>query len=97
MQTLPADDVTVPRLTDIHITMTLTSHTGPTYYLWVSIETTGTPERRQKDRQTFVRMAASDWLLDLRCLLTSHSLAPCILLDTDHMTPDQMPPARRWD
>lgn len=47
-QTLPGDGVTVPRLTDVYVTVTLTADTGPTQYLWVTIETTGTP--RDTDR-----------------------------------------------
>lgn len=42
-QTFPGDGVTVPRLADVHVTITLTADTGPANYLWVTIETTGTP------------------------------------------------------
>lgn len=47
-QTLPCADVTVPRLTNVHVTVTVTAHTGAACYLWVTMETTGTPKGTER-------------------------------------------------
>lgn len=43
MHTFPSEGITVSCLADVCIPITLTADTGPTYYLWVTIETTSTP------------------------------------------------------
>lgn len=57
-QTFPGDGITVPRLTDVHVTMTLTPNTGSTHYLRIAIETTGTPADTDRHHS---RLAASNW------------------------------------
>lgn len=47
-QTLPGGGVTVPRLADVHVAVTLAADTGPAHYLWVTIETAGTPGDRDR-------------------------------------------------
>lgn len=47
-QALAGDDVTVSRLTCVHITVTITAHTGAIGCPWVTIETTRTPEGRER-------------------------------------------------
>lgn len=95
-QTLPSDCVTVSRLTDVHIAVTLTANTRPTDNLGVTKVTTATPKythiHRCYNKSTCPLRASS-----ILSVLTSHSWSLCILPDTGHMTHDQMPLVNRWD
>lgn len=42
-ETRPRDDITVPRLTHVHIAMALAADAGPTHFLRVPIEAAGAP------------------------------------------------------
>lgn len=50
-ETRPRDDITVPRLTHVHIAMALAADAGPTHFLRVPIEAAGAPVGGT-DRQT---------------------------------------------
>lgn len=42
-ETCPCDDITVPRLTHVHIAMAMAADASPTYFLWISVKAIGAP------------------------------------------------------
>lgn len=42
-ETCPRDDITVPRLTQVHIAVALAADTGPTHFLWISVKAASAP------------------------------------------------------
>lgn len=42
-ETYPRGDITVPRLTYVHIVMALAADAGPAYFLWISVKAVGAP------------------------------------------------------
>lgn len=90
-QTLPREDVTVSRLTDVHVTVTITAHTGAADYLGVTMETTCAPADTDRHQSRCVCRRVEGFAA------TFHRCVRCILPGSGHMTPDPTPPAHRWD
>lgn len=42
-ETCPRDNITVPRLIHVHITVALAADAGPTHFLWISVKAAGAP------------------------------------------------------
>lgn len=91
-QALAGDDVTVSRLAYVHITVTITAHTGAIDCPWVTIETTRTPKGAERG---VTRAAKADRVSLV--VVTFHSCFLCVLPGNGHTPPFLTPPARRWD
>lgn len=101
-ETCPCDDITVPRLIHVHITVALAADACPAHFLWISVKTAGTPGG-ETDRWTD-RWLVSQELRLIGCRLldsvappTSHNWSLCSPADTGHMTPGLKAPACRLD
>lgn len=94
-QTFPSQSITVSGIADVNVAVTLTPHTSPTHYLWVAVETAGTPGELHKQLQEV--LSSSDQSASPSGMLTSHSLNLCIHVGIGHTTRFQMNPGHRWD
>lgn len=91
-QALAGDDVTVSRLTYVHITVTIAAHTGAIDCPWVTIETTRTTKGTEREASRGLPR-----LTGVSLVVTFHSCFLCVLPGTGHIRPFLTPPARRWD